>query len=130
MNKKILLIDDDRELCEEISDVLQDEGYYVDKAHDGIAGMKLMEKGRYDILLLDLKIPGIDGYKILEDVKKSKNTVKVIVVTGSPAFKADAHKKVFFNEEKKSRVLEMADGIVSKPFDIEELLDKIGIVKP
>jgi len=56
MPAKIFIIDDDKELCEEITEILSGEGYLINAEYDGLKGKEAVEKGGYDLLLLDLKI--------------------------------------------------------------------------
>jgi DNA-binding response OmpR family regulator len=81
LNKKILIIEDDKEMCIELSEVLINFDYKIQSAYDGFAGKKLIEKNKYDIILLDLKLPGFDGYQILEFISKKKIESKIIVMT-------------------------------------------------
>ena len=115
MSKRILLIEDDRELYEEISEILKDEGYSVDITHDGSEAEMRIESGTYDVILLDLKIPGTNGYEVLKSIRKITPSVKVIIVTGS--LSAD---------EAGPDILNAADAVISKPFDIKTLLHKIS----
>lgn len=84
MSNKILLIDDDIELCDEISEILKDEGFIVDIVNDGKKGYEYVKKGGYDLVLLDLKIPVINGVEVLKKIKNDKIKVKVIILTGRP----------------------------------------------
>ena len=63
MKKNILLIDDDKSLCEELEEILTDEGYIVDKVYDGKKALSVIIDKNYDLILLDLKIPeiGVSG---------------------------------------------------------------------
>ncbi|MFB0526821.1 MAG: response regulator transcription factor [bacterium] len=123
MKKKILMIDDDEELCEETAEILQDEGYRVTTAFDGLIGKRLSEKYDYDLLILDVKMPGLDGLHILKSVKEQDNELKVIILTGKPLSKNLQEERSY--ESKEEEILGLADGIISKPFDIEVLLGKI-----
>ena len=68
--KKILVVEDDQYLRELYIDILQDEGYDVDHAVDGDEGYQKMHEGGYDLILLDIMLPKIDGIKILEKLQK------------------------------------------------------------
>ena len=68
--KKILVVEDDHYLRELYIDILQDEGYDVDHAVDGDEGYQKMHEGGYDLILLDIMLPKIDGIKILEKLQK------------------------------------------------------------
>jgi DNA-binding response OmpR family regulator len=124
MRKKILLIDDDQELCDEVSEILEDIDYFVDKVYVGWEGRRRAEEDNYDVILLDLKIPG-DGFRILKNIKEKNPENKVIVVTANPIAKKEIY-KVENNGNEKLQILKLADGIVNKPFDIENLIIKIS----
>jgi CheY-like chemotaxis protein len=75
-NKKILLIEDETELRELYDMLLADEGYQVEAKADGKQGLEALEKGGYDLVLLDIMIPFIDGLEILETLSKSELKTK------------------------------------------------------
>jgi len=122
MKKRILMIEDDEELCEEKGEILIDEGYHVTTASDGLKGKRLLEKSDYDILILDVKLPCLSGLNILEIVRKQKLELKVIILTGKPLTKNFKRAESCTGEED---VLKLADEIISKPFDVKTLLAKI-----
>jgi DNA-binding response OmpR family regulator len=124
MKEKILVIDDDEEMCEEIGEILRDEGYQVQISYNGIEGKRLADNCDYDILLLDLKIPGYDGFQILKSVKEKDRDLKVLVLTGSPVGSKLMREKGICIENERE-ILKLAEGIISKPFDIQILLQKI-----
>jgi len=64
MKKKILIVDDDEEFCEEMSEILADEGYYVEQLFKGVKVIKLLKENKYDLVFLDMKMPGISGFEI------------------------------------------------------------------
>jgi len=117
------MIDDDEELCEEITEILTNEGYRVTTAFDGLNGNRLIEKYDYDIVILDIKMPGLSGLDILEGIKGQNKELKVIVLTGRPLSKNLQEEQDY--DDKEESLLGLADGIIGKPFDIEVLLGKI-----
>lgn len=117
------MIDDDEELCEEITEILTNEGYRVTTAFDGLSGNRLIQKYDYDIVILDIKMPGLSGLDILEGIKGQNKELKVIVLTGRPLNK-NLQEEQNYNDKEES-LLGLADGIIGKPFDIELLLGKI-----
>jgi DNA-binding response OmpR family regulator len=123
---KILIIDDDEEICEEMSGILEDEGYLVNKVFDGLKASEMLEKEDYDLLLLDLKIPGLSGLDILKSVKDKALKTKVLVVTGRPLRELVKTRVInAVEEDKEDKILKLADGYINKPFDVEVLLDII-----
>lgn len=76
----ILVVDDEVDTCRNLSDILTDLGYQVDTAHDGFAALELVRRKHYDVALLDLKMPGMDGVTLYREIKKlSAGTVAVVV---------------------------------------------------
>ncbi len=122
---KILIIDDDEEICEEMSGILEDEGYLVDKVFDGLKGSEIVQKDDYDLLLLDLKIPGLSGFDILKSVKEKALKTRVLVVTGRPMRELMRNMATKEEGEREEEILKLADGYINKPFDVEVLLDII-----
>ncbi len=123
MKKKILMIDDDEELCEEITEILTNEGYRVTTAFDGLKGNRLIRKYDYDLIILDIKMPGLSGFDILQGMKEKNREFKVIVLTGRPMSKNLLEEQNHNNREE--QILGLANGIIGKPFDIEVLLGKV-----
>ena len=74
-SKKILVIEDDQFLRELYVDILRAEGFLVDYAIDGEEGYQKMFTGGYDLVLLDIMLPKMDGLKILETLKKERNPI-------------------------------------------------------
>jgi two-component system, NtrC family, response regulator HydG len=77
----ILVVDDEVDTCRNLSDILTDLGYHVDVAHDGPTALELVKKKAYDIALLDLRMPGMDGLKLYRQIKKLQASTVAIVVT-------------------------------------------------
>ena len=125
MKKNVLIVDDDEEMCEELSEVLSDEGYHVDFIHDGRKGRDRIVEGNYDIVLLDIKLPGLTGYDILKSTR-TDNPIKskIFVLTGRPLSKEPGRTQnpVEIDEE---NTLKLADGVINKPFDIASVLNTI-----
>jgi two-component system, NtrC family, response regulator AtoC len=84
MNKKntrILLVDDEEIVRESLSGWLEKDGYTIGTAPDGLAGVKAVEDGRWSIMLVDLKMPGIDGLEVLRRVKEKNPEIAVVIMT-------------------------------------------------
>ncbi len=122
----ILILDDDEEMCEELSDILKREKHSVDVCNNGRVGFCSAEKGGYNIILLDLKMPGMNGYEVLNSIKNKGLPVKVLVLTGSTFSREVLPEELICeNTEIKERLLNLADGVINKPFDVANLLRKI-----
>lgn len=124
----ILILDDDEEMCEELSDILRDEGFAVAVQHDGKKGSDMLARTRIDILLLDIKLPGLDGYQILSTVKARVPGIKVIVLSGGALTRDPEDKTAAFDE--KEKILRRADALMNKPYDIAALVGKIRALAP
>lgn len=77
----ILVVDDEVDTCRNLSDILTDLGYRVDVAHDGPSALELVKRKSYDVALLDLKMPGMDGITLYREIKKLNAGTVAIVVT-------------------------------------------------
>jgi len=121
---KLLLIDDDEELCAELSQVLEAEGFVVDIALDGLEGLRRLQDKKYQIIILDLKLPGINGYGVLKGIRKSIKPLKVLVLSGrplgEPLLKEDG-----VSRDDEEKILKMADLVINKPFMVENFLQKV-----
>lgn len=124
--KNILIIDDDEEMSAELSEILRDEDYFVDVANDGLAGLDLIKKKSYSVVILDLKMPKVDGFQVLENINSKYPGVKVIVLTGSTVGRKVLNIGIpKETADYQQKILKSADAVMNKPFDIEALLSKI-----
>jgi CheY-like chemotaxis protein len=78
----ILVVDDDRDTCASLSDILSDLGYTVDTANDGLSALQLVERNLYRLALLDYKMPGMDGLELCRRLRAVWPAVEVALVTG------------------------------------------------
>jgi two-component system response regulator RegX3 len=114
--KKILIIEDERPLAEAVEFSLQKEGYEVDIALDGEGGWRKCESGSYDLILLDLMLPGVDGMEICRRIRQ-QGVTPVIMLTAKDS------------DLDKILGLEMgADDYVTKPFNMRELVARVKAV--
>ena len=81
-NEKILVIDDSPEILTLFSEYLRAEGYEVDTSADGASGIAMVEKKSYDLIISDLKMPGMDGMKVLEFAMEHSPDSICIILTG------------------------------------------------
>jgi DNA-binding NtrC family response regulator len=79
---RILVVDDEAHISESIQDALQRVGHKVDAAESGEAGLTALQQGSFDLMLCDIKLPGIDGYDVLRQVKEHYPDVAVVMITG------------------------------------------------
>jgi DNA-binding response OmpR family regulator len=89
---RILVVDDDQDICRNLSDILSDLGYQVDAAHDGPSALELVRQRPYDVALLDYKMPGMDGLTLYREIKKQRAGMVSLLVTAyaSPATAQEA----------------------------------------
>jgi two-component system, OmpR family, response regulator len=114
---RILLVEDDDKIRSFIIKGLKEQGFTVDACEDGDTGFSLATGNRYNVILLDIMLPGRDGLSILRNLRERKNSVPVIVLTARSAL----------NERLEGLNLG-ADDYLCKPFFIEELIARIHAV--
>ncbi len=116
MSAKILVIEDDPDVTTLLSEILRIEGFEVDVAADGLAGLLKLQSAPADVTLLDIMMPDVDGERVLAQLREEGGgTVRqnVIVITGSP------------DGADRSRDVLGAENVFAKPFDPELLLLRI-----
>jgi putative two-component system response regulator len=86
-SSKILIIDDDPAICGVIADYLSNKGFVVLKAEDGTVGLNLFARENPDLVLLDLRLSGMDGLEILSCINKDSPDTPVIIVSGQGTIK-------------------------------------------
>jgi DNA-binding NtrC family response regulator len=114
LNESILVVDDDAEVRKTLSSILSKEGYSVETVENGKQATRLSEKSRFDIALIDIKLPDMEGTELLHRLKENQPHMVKIVITGFPTL-----------ENAMETVNEGADGYILKPFDLEKLLEMI-----
>ncbi len=112
---RLLVVEDEVKLAQYLHKGLSENGHVVDLAHDGIEGRRLATGGEYDLVLLDLMLPGVDGFGVLAALRGAGKGTPVLMLT--------ARDKV----EDRVRGLEQgADDYLVKPFAFSELLARVG----
>ena len=117
MAKKILLIEDDNVLRELITKRLIEGGYQVVQSIDGISGLKAVNDEMPDLVLLDIVLPGMDGFEVLENIKKTKSLAKIPVVILSNLWQQE--------DIDKGLKLGAIDYFIKVNFASKEILEKI-----
>ncbi len=80
--KRILIIDDENSIRRTLRDILENEGYAIDDAPDGLEGLKLVKNNHYDVILCDIKMPKMDGLEVLDKILESNSDVPVVMISG------------------------------------------------
>ena len=111
---KILIIEDDQSLNKQISEILSDRDFYVEQCFDGEAGLEKALHNKFDLILLDVLLPKLDGFSVLKRLRTCRNT-PVIMITACGA-----------EEERIKGFNRGADDYLPKPFNIEELMLRIN----
>ena len=111
---KILVVEDDRTVGQYVKRGLEEQRYHADLVDDGMEGLRLASGGRYDLIVLDLRLPAMNGLEVLRTLRDRGNTTPVLVLTAQDAvdFKVEALRAG-------------ADDYVTKPFAFEELLARV-----
>lgn len=116
---KILIVDDDVDFSNELAEMLVAEGFGLEIINDAFVAYRQLLDKQYDLLLVDFKMPGINGVDLLKLVGKSKPLTKVIIISGRPFIE-----KIVEAENAR----DLVQGIFNKPFHYPALLEKIKTV--
>ncbi len=113
---KLLLVEDDDALRFIVKDNLEQNNYVVDIAENGQTAIELFEKNPYHLIILDVMLPKIDGFKVAEHIRKTNENIPIIFLTARS-----------MTEDKITGLTIGGDDYIPKPFSMEELLLKIKI---
>lgn len=114
--KKVLVVDDDINICELVRLYLEKEGFHVFVSNDGQDALKKAREESFDIILLDIMLPGLDGWQVCREIRK-ESSVPIIMITA----KGETFDKILG--------LELgADDYVPKPFDAKEVVARVKAV--
>ena len=78
---RLLIIEDEKELCNTIAKSLHQSGYETDTCYDGEEALSILSSERYDLVILDLNLPGADGMTILKTLRKEDEETKVLILS-------------------------------------------------
>ena len=113
MLNRILIIDDDKELCTLIKQSVVAENINADHCCSGTDGLSMLEKNEYQLILLDVMMPGMDGFETMEKIRQ-KSSIPILMLTS----KNDSISKI-------RGLRSGADDYITKPFDMEELIARV-----
>ncbi len=115
---RILLVEDNRDILANLADYLELKGYSVDCAQDGLSGLHLATSGHYDLLVLDVMLPGLDGYSLCRRLREeARSSVPVIMLTARDQL-----------DDRLQGFQSGADDYLVKPFALSELAARIEAV--
>jgi DNA-binding NtrC family response regulator len=108
---RILIIDDDENIRKVLQTILEDEGYVVETADTAKKGIERSESAFYNLALIDVRLPDMEGIELLSKLRETKPKMRKIIVTGYPTL-----------QNAVAAVNKGADAYVMKPFDVEKIL--------
>ncbi len=114
MAKRVLIVDDEKAIVDILEYNLQRDGYETLKAYDGPEGLRMAREESPDLLLLDVMLPGMDGFEVCRTLREENNDVPIVMITA----REEETDKVFGLENG-------ADDYVTKPFSMRELLARV-----
>jgi CheY-like chemotaxis protein len=110
----VLVVDDEEELRKSLAEILELEGLTVSQAQNGYIAIEKARTNQYDVALIDIRMPGINGLETLRQVKTLQPNIKAIMMTGHP-----------MENNTKNNLLKGISGILYKPFSIAKLINMI-----
>lgn len=113
----VLVVDDDHDLCHNLWDILHERGFRVHLAHDVSEAGQSLQNAQFQVVLLDMKLPGGDGGNVLQDIRSTNPRARTIVITGYPS---EMENRV------QQALAEGAAAVAYKPFDVPTLLKMVG----
>ena len=112
--KTVLVVDDDFDVSSAIRTVLDSKGYRVFTAPDGHSGLIAAQREQPDLLIVDMMMPKKSGFLVIEQLKRSKSPMKIIMITANEGSRHRAYAELLG-----------VDGYIRKPFAMEKLLDEV-----
>ena len=113
---RIIIVDDDENIRKTMKTILEDEGYIVDLATTGNEAIEMTKEKTYNVALLDIRLPDMEGVELLKLMKNSVPRTRKIMVTGYPSM-----------QNAISALNKNADAYLVKPVDVEKLLDTVKL---
>ena len=107
----VLVVDDDPYILQTVAAILNEEGYAVDTAHSALEAARTAARTHPEVVLLDIRMPGLDGVRFAQELRARDQTPKILVMTA-------------YNARKLAREIG-ADGFVDKPFELRDLVGAV-----
>ena len=114
---RILLVEDNRDILANLADYLEIKGYTVDCAQDGLTGLHLAASQSYDLAVLDVMLPGMDGFTLCQRLRDARNNLPVIMLTARDTL-----------DDRLQGFSSGADDYLVKPFELSELAARVEAV--
>lgn len=114
---QILLLEDEQKIADALKMGLTEDGYYVQTAYDGSIGWKLFQQYSYDLIILDINLPGMNGYDLCKKIRNKNAQVPIIMITALSSL-----------NDKIEGYDAGADDYIIKPFEFKELVMKIRVL--
>jgi len=111
---KILLVEDERKIADSLKKGLTEQNYSVEVAYDGLSGRKLFENDYFDLVILDINLPGMNGYDLCKKIRNRNLNIPVVMLTAMST-----------TDDKIEGFDAGADDYIVKPFDFKEVLVRI-----
>ena len=112
----ILIVEDEQRLADILKKQLEESGFNAEIAYDGYVGKQLVERNKYNLIILDINLPLINGYDLCREIRKTNSKIPIIMLT---AFGTSDNKIAGFDVG--------ADDYIVKPFDFRELLARVNV---
>jgi len=116
--KKVMVVDDEPDVISVLEIVLEENGFEVDSFTDPIAALKNYRVDIYDLLILDIKMPKMDGFELYDEIKKIDDNAKICFLTASEMYYMNSRKEKYCSLEK--------DLFIQKPIANEDLVEEIN----
>jgi CheY-like chemotaxis protein len=116
--KKVMVVDDEPDVISVLEIVLEENGFAVDPFIDPIAALKNYKVGLYNLLILDIKMPKMDGFELYDEIKKIDDNAKVCFLTASEMYYMNSRKEKYCSLDK--------DMFIQKPISNEDLVEEIN----
>ena len=113
--QRILIVDDDPGMCETLADILEAKGYLVRTSLDGPSAIERMKAEPYDLILIDVMMPGMNGVETLREIKSLRPDAMAVIMTGRSQLEGVVSEALWSG----------VDGVLYKPFDVDSVIDMV-----
>ncbi len=119
LSHRILIVDDEENICNFLSELFKLEGWQADVAYDGYRGVQLAGENDYDVIIMDILMPRMTGIEATREIIKRKSGANIIVITGAP-----------YRKQAEEALEGGAKLFIKKPFSAAQIVDAVkGLLK-